>query len=282
MANTIKTTILLAALTGLIIFIGYYFGGQQGMIFAFIIAVVMNFSSYWFSDKIVLSIYRAKPVTREEAPQLYRIVERLTQKAGLPMPRIYLLPHEAPNAFATGRNPKNAAVAVTQGLLRLLSEEELEGVLAHELAHVKNRDILISSIAATLAGAIMLLAYIARWGALLGGYGGSDDREGGIFGLLFMAILAPIAAMLIQLAISRSREYQADATGAKFAGNPYGLANALQKLDYAAKRIPMNASNNTQHMLIVKPLSGHSLASLFSTHPPIKERIRRLTGHDLY
>ncbi len=282
MTNTIKTTFLLATLTGLIIFIGYYFGGQRGMIFAFTIAVIMNFTSYWFSDKIVLSIYRAKAVTREEAPQLYRTVERLTQKASLPMPRIYLLPHEAPNAFATGRNPKNAAVAVTRGIVRLLNEEELEGVLAHELAHVKNRDILIGSIAATLAGAIMLLAHIARWGALLGGYGGSDDREGGIFGLLFMAILAPIAAMLIQLAISRGREYQADATGAKFAGNPYGLANALKKLDYAAKRIPMNASGNTQHMFIVKPFSGRSLASLFSTHPPIKERIRRLVGHDLY
>ena len=282
MANTIKTTVLLAALTGLIIFIGYYFGGQQGMILAFTIAVILNFTSYWFSDKIVLSIYRAKPVSRDEVPKLYRVVERLSQKAGLPIPRVYILPQEAPNAFATGRNPKNAAVAVTQGLLRLLNEEELEGVLAHELAHVKNRDILIGSIAATLAGAIMLLAHIARWGALLGGYGGGDDRDGGIFGLLFMAILAPIAALLIQLAISRSREYQADATGAEFAGNPYGLANALQKLDYAAKRIPLKAGGNTQHMFIVKPLSGRSMTSLFSTHPPIKERIRRLTGHNLY
>lgn len=282
MRNTIKTTILLAALTGLIIFIGRYFGGQQGMILAFAIAVLMNFGSYWFSDRIVLSIYRARPVTRDEAPLLHRVVERLTQKADIPMPRIYLLPQEAPNAFATGRNPKNAAVAVTRGLLRILNEEELEGVIAHELAHIKNHDILIGSIAATLAGAIMLLAHIARWGALLGGVGGGDDREGGIFGLLFMAILAPIAAMLIQLAISRSREFQADATGAKFAGNPYGLANALQKLDYAAKRIPLKSSPSTQHMFIVKPLSGRSLASLFSTHPSIKERIRRLTGHDLY
>ncbi len=277
MYNTLKTTVLLAALTALIILIGRFFGGQQGMIIAFVLAIVMNFSSYWFSDKIVLSMYRAQPLEPHQAPRLFSTVERLTQQAGLPMPRLYILPHDSPNAFATGRNPSHAAVAVTQGLLRILDERELEGVLAHELSHIKDRDILIGSIAATLAGAIMLLATMARWGAIFGGFGGDDD-EGGILGLLLVAILAPIAALLIQLAISRSREYMADAEAAKIAGNPYGLADALRKLSHASRRVPLRASPPTSHLFIVRPLSGRGMANLFSTHPPIEERIKRLTG----
>jgi heat shock protein HtpX len=280
MTNTLKTTVLLAGLTAFFLIIGQYLGGQNGLIIAFVFAAIMNLGSYWFSDKIVLAMYRARQVDASEAPELHQLLAELTQNARLPMPRVYILPQETPNAFATGRNPEHAAVAVTEGILRLLSRDELKGVLAHELGHVKNRDILIGSIAATLAGAIMMLASMARWSAFLGGMGRSDDNEGGgaggLVGLIVMSILAPIAAMLIQMAISRSREYQADATGSGIAGNSWGLAGALQKLDYASKRIPMNASPQTAHMFIVNPLSGRSLMNLFSTHPPIEERIKRL------
>jgi len=246
---------------------------------AFGLAVVMNFVSYFFSDKIALKMYRAQPVTREQLPRAYAVVERLTAKMGIPMPKMYVIPTDSPNAFATGRDPKHASVAVTQGILDLLSDEELEGVLAHELGHVRNRDILISSVAATLAGAITLLARMGYWASLFGG-GDRDNRDrGGGFVALLMLILAPIAATLIQLAVSRSREYQADATGAELTGNPYALANALKKLDAYSKRIPMQASPSTAHLFIVAPLlGGVNFANLFSTHPPIAKRIERLTG----
>jgi heat shock protein HtpX len=254
--------------------IGLYFGGRNGMILAFFIAAGMNFFSYFYSDKMALSMYRAQPVTREQLPRVYQIVERILPRMALPMPRIYVIPTESPNAFATGRNPKHAAVAVTQGILNLLNDEELEGVLAHELGHVRNRDILTSSIAATLAGAITLLAH---FGGMFGG--GRDDRRGFGGGSFLMMILAPIAATLIQLAVSRSREYEADATGAHVTGNPYALASALQKLDAYSRRLPMPASPSTAHLFIVAPLlSGASLANLFSTHPPMASRIERLTG----
>ncbi len=259
---------------------GSVFGGQRGLVIAFGLAVVMNFISYFFSDKIALAMYRAQPVTREQLPRAYQVVERLTQKMGIPMPKIYVIPTESPNAFATGRNPKHASVAVTEGILNLLNDEELEGVLAHELGHVRNRDILISSVAATLAGAITMLARMGYWASLFGGMGDRDDRDrgGGFIGLL-MLILAPIAATLIQLAVSRSREYQADATGAQLTGNPYALANALRKLDADSKRVPLQASPSTAHLFIVAPmLGGISFANLFSTHPPIAKRIERLTG----
>jgi heat shock protein HtpX len=280
MGNALKTALLLGLLTGFMILVGDWIGGQRGMITALGFAAVMNFISYFYSDKIALMSYSAQPVTREELPRVYEIVERITQRQGLPMPKIYVIPTESPNAFATGRNPSHASVAVTQGILQLLDDEELEGVLAHELGHVRNRDILISSIAATLAGAITILARMAYWGALFGGMGGRDreDRGGGGIGALFMLVLAPIAAALIQLAVSRSREYQADATGAHFTGNPYALARALQKLDAYSKRIPMVASPSTAHLFIVQPLLGMNFASLFSTHPPIRKRIERLTG----
>lgn len=278
MENRLRTTLLLAVLTALIIFIGRLFGGSQGMVIAFVFAVVMNLGSYWFSDKIVLAMYRAKPVDEHQAPELYRIVRELASQANLPMPRVYIIPQETPNAFATGRNPQHAVVAVTEGILRLLTLDEIRGVLAHELGHVKNRDILISSIAATLAGVVMILANMARWAAIFGG-GRSDNDEGGggIVGLLVTAILAPVAAMLIQMAISRSREYLADETGARLSHSPDSLASALQKLSMASQRLPMHdARPETAHMFIVNPLSGKSLASLFSTHPPIEERIQRL------
>ena len=278
MQSTMKTTLLLASLTALIMWIGGYFGGQSGMIIAFTFAVIMNFGAYWFSDKIVLKMYRARQVDPSQAPGLYQMVERLAQKSGLPTPRVYVIPQDSPNAFATGRNPDHAVVAVTQGLLRLMSDEELEGVLAHELGHVKNRDILISSIAATLAGAIMMLASMARWAAIFGGVGRDDDDGGGVFGLLFMMFLAPLAAALIQMAISRTREYLADATAAEMTGSPYGLAHALEKLGKATQRIPMKANPSTAHMFIVNPLSGRAMMKLFSTHPPLEERIRRLLG----
>lgn len=278
MSNQIKTTVLLAALTAFIIWIGQVLGGRQGMVIALVLAAGMNFFSYWYSDKIVLKMYHAREATRQQAPEVFDIVGRLTQNAGLPMPKIFIIPSEAPNAFATGRNPENAVVAVTDGLLRLMNRQEIAGVLAHELAHVKNRDILIGSIAATLAGAIMLLANMARWSMIFGG--GRDDKNGGsgIVGLLFMSILAPMAAMIIQMAISRSREYQADASGAALTGNPEGLASALEKLGAYSGRLPMNASPSTAHMLIVNPLSGRNLMHLFSTHPPLEERIARLRG----
>jgi len=280
MGNALKTALLLGLLTGFMILVGDWLGGQNGMIIALVIAAVMNFVSYFFSDKIALMSYRAQPATREQLPRVYEAVERITQRQGLPMPKIYVIPTESPNAFATGRNPSHASVAVTQGILNLLNDDELQGVLAHELGHVRNRDILISSIAATLAGAITILARMAYWGALFGGIGGRDreGRGGGGIGALFMLILAPIAAMLIQLAVSRSREYQADETGAHFTGNPYALASALQKLDAYSKRIPMMASPSTAHLFIVQPLLGMNFASLFSTHPPIRKRIERLTG----
>jgi heat shock protein HtpX len=276
MGNTFKTAFLLTALTLLLMFFGRYFGGENGMILALAFAAVMNFVSYFFSDKIALAMYRAQPVTREELPRAYEIVERLTQKIGLPMPKIYVLPTESPNAFATGRNPKHASVAVTHGILGLLNDEELEGVLAHELGHVGNRDILISSVAATIAGAITMLAHMGRFAMFFGG-GGRDRRGGGLTGL-FMLIVAPIAASLIQLAVSRSREYQADATGAHYTGNPYALASALQKLDAYSRRVPMQATPSTAHLFIIQPLLGMNVGNLFSTHPPIAKRIERLTG----
>lgn len=277
MRDQLKTTLLLGSLTGLIIFIGRYLGGSSGMVIAFLFAVLMNVGSYWFSDKIVLKLYKSRELSSEEAPELYSMVSRLSQSASLPMPKIYLIPSEAPNAFATGRNPQHAVVAVTRGILRLLNSSELEGVLAHEMAHIKDRDILISSIAATLAGVIMMVASMARWAALFGGLGGSDDDDGGgILGFLVLAFLAPLAALIIQLAISRSREYLADSTGAQIAGNPFGLASALEKLDDVSQKIPMKANPATSHLFIVNPLSGKSFMSLFSTHPPIVDRIARL------
>ncbi|MGE5206890.1 MAG: zinc metalloprotease HtpX [Chlamydiota bacterium] len=279
MGNTFKTALLLTALTIFLLLIGQYFGGQNGLILALGFAVLMNFVSYFYSDKISLAMYRAKPVTRDELPRVYAVVERLTQKIGLPMPKIYVIPTDSPNAFATGRNPSHASVAVTQGILELLNDEELEGVLAHELGHVRNRDILISSIAATLAGAITFIARMGYWAALFGGFGGRDDRDrGGGLGALLMIIVAPIAAMLIQLAVSRSREYEADSTGAHFTGNPYALASALRKLDAYSRRLPMAATPSTAHLFIVQPLLGMNFGSLFSTHPPIAKRIERLTG----
>lgn len=279
MGNTFKTAFLLTALTLLLMVAGRAFGGQRGMLLALGIAGVMNFVSYFFSDKIALAMYRAQPVTREQLPRAYNIVERLTQKIGLPMPKLYVLPTDSPNAFATGRSPQHASVAVTHGILNLLNDEELEGVLAHELGHVGNRDILISSIAATIAGAITYLSHIARWGMIFGGYGSRDDRDrGGGIGALLMLFLAPFAAMLIQLAVSRSREYQADATGAHYTGNPYALASALAKLDAYSRRVPMAASPTTAHLFIIQPLLGMNFGSLFSTHPPIAKRIERLTG----
>ena len=281
MGNTFKTALLLTALTLFLLSMGQVFGGQRGLVMAFGLAIIMNFVSYFWSDKIALAMYRAQPVTREQLPRAYAVVERLTAKMGIPMPKMYVIPTESPNAFATGRNPQHASVAVTEGILNLLNDEELEGVLAHELGHVRNRDILISSVAATLAGAITLLARMGYWASLFGGMGGDrDDRDrGGGFVALLMLILAPIAATLIQLAVSRSREYQADATGAELTGNPYALANALRKLDGYSKRIPMQASPSTAHLFIVAPLlGGMNFANLFSTHPPIAKRIERLTG----
>ena len=277
--NTLKTAFFLGLLTALILAIGGALGGRSGLVLALGLAAVMNFFSYWFSDRIVLAMSRARPVTREELPEIYAILERLTGRTGLPMPRVYVLPEEAPNAFATGRDPSHAAVAVTAGILRLLNAEELEGVLAHELSHVRNRDILISSVAATLAAAVMVIASMARWAAIFGS-GGRDDRDGpSPLALLATALFAPLAATLIQLAVSRSREYQADESGAEMTHNPYGLASALQKLEDQSRRIPMiNAGPASSHLFIVRPLTGASLMGLFSTHPPIRERIRRLTG----
>jgi heat shock protein HtpX len=281
--NTFKSTLLLVVLTLFLLFLGEHFGGRNGMVLAFLLSVAFNFGTYFFSDKIALKMYNAQPATREQLPRAYAAVERLTAKQGLPMPKIYVLPTDSPNAFATGRNPQHASVAVTQGILQLLDDEELEGVLAHELGHVKNRDILTSSIAATLAGAITMIARMGYWASLFGGYGGGDRRErggGGLSGLM-MIIVAPIAASLIQLAISRSREFEADKTGAETTGDPYALARALQKLDAYSKRIPMEASPSNAHLFIVAPLLGSGgIASLFSTHPPMKERIQRLIGRD--
>jgi heat shock protein HtpX len=276
MVNAVKTTVLLALLTGLFIAIGGWFGGRSGMVVALGLALVMNFAAYWFSDKIVLRMYGAQPLTEAQAPGVYGIVRNLATRAGMPMPKLYLISSPTPNAFATGRNPDHAAVAVTDGILRIMSAEELEGVLAHELSHVLNRDVLISTIAATLAGAVMMLADMARWAAFFGS--SRDNEEGGSnpIGLFLMAILAPVAALLIQTAVSRSREYQADASGARLTHRPLGLASALQKLQQANQMVPMNASPATAHLFIVNPLSARTLMSLFSTHPPIEDRIARL------
>jgi heat shock protein HtpX len=280
MANLMKTGVLLAALTVLLVLIGGALGGQNGMVMAFVLALVMNFGSYWFSDKIVLAMYRAQPVDEAAAPALHRIVRTLATRAGIPMPKVYIIPGEAPNAFATGRNPQHAAIAVTEGILRIMSEEELEGVLAHELSHVQNRDTLIMAIAATLAGAITYMAHMAQWAMIFGGGRRDSDEEGsgggGLVGGLLMIVLAPLAATLIQLAVSRSREFQADATGAQMAGQPWGLANALEKLEVASKVAPMNATPATAHLFIVNPLTGGGWTTLFSTHPPIAERVARL------
>ena len=276
MSNVFKTGLLLAVLTAMLVLLGGALGGQQGMLVAFMFAVVMNFASYWWCDKIVLAMYRAQPITEAEAPRLYNMVRRLASKAGVPMPRVYLIPTEQPNAFATGRNPEHAVVAVTEGILRILDDEELEGVLAHELAHVTNRDILISTIAATLAGAITYLAHMAQWAAFFGGGRHDDDDGPSPIAMMLMAIVAPLAAMLVQLAVSRSREFQADATGARLAGRTWGLSKALEKLEMAKHAVPMDANPATAHLFIVNPLSGRTLMRLFSTHPPIEERIARL------
>jgi heat shock protein HtpX len=284
MGNMFKTVFLLTAMTLLLMMIGRAFGGQNGMILALVVAAVMNFASYFFSDKIALATYRAQPVTREQLPRAYATVERLAGKMNIPVPKIYVIPTDSPNAFATGRNPQHASVAVTHGILGLLNDEELEGVLAHELGHVNNRDILISSVAATIAGAITMIASMGRWAMIFGGFGGGRDREdrgGGGLAALFMLIVAPIAATLIQLAVSRSREYQADETGAHFTGNPYALASALQKIDAYSRRLPLQASPSTAHLFIIQPFLGVNagmFANLFSTHPPIAKRIERLTG----
>jgi heat shock protein HtpX len=279
MPNGLKTALLLGLLSGLLMVIGEVFGGANGLLFAFVIAAVMNMGSYWFSDKIVLRMYRATEVG--PGHRLHGLVERLSRQASLPMPKVYIIPDASPNAFATGRNPEHAAVAATEGILQILSDTELEGVIAHELAHVKHRDILISSVAATIAAAIMMAARTAQFAAMFGGYGGrGDDRDRGNnpIALLAMIILAPLAAMLIQMAISRSREFSADAGGAQIAGNPYGLADALRKIDAASKRVPLDANPATAHMFIVKPFSGGGLMSMFSSHPPTEDRIRALLG----
>jgi heat shock protein HtpX len=279
MANGLKTALLLGLLSALLLAIGEWLGGANGLVMAFVLAAVMNLGSYWFSDKIVLRMYRAQQVGPEHP--LYHVVERLTVRASLPMPKVYIIPDASPNAFATGRNPSHAAVAATEGILKVLSEHELEGVIAHELAHVKHRDILISSVAATIAAAIMLSARMAQFAAIFGGYGGrGDDRDRGNnpIALLAMIILAPLAAALIQMAISRSREFAADKGGAAIAGTPYGLADALRKIDAVAKRVPLDANPATAHMFIVQPFTGGGLASLFSSHPPTEARIRALLG----
>ena len=282
MGNNLKTAFLLTAMTVFLVLVGQALGGRNGAVMAFFIAGAMNFFSYFFSDKLAIMSSGAQPVTREELPRVYQIVERLCAKTGLPMPKIFVIPTGSPNAFATGRNPSHASVAVTAGILDLLNDDELEGVLAHELGHVRNRDILISSIAATFAGAVTILARMAGWAAMFGGGGGRDrDRDGGggVISAIAMMILAPIAAMLIQMAVSRSREYQADATGARFTGNPGALASALRKMETYAVRVPMQASPATAHMYIIQPLlGGISFGNLFSTHPPTAERIARLTG----
>jgi heat shock protein HtpX len=282
MWNNLKTTILLAGLTGLLLAIGQLWGGQRGMMFALIFAGVMNLGSYFFSDKIALAMSGAQPIAREQNPRIYQIVERLAPKANIPVPKIYFIPTDSPNAFATGRSPSHASVAVTRGILEICDDEEIEGVLAHELGHVKNRDILISAVVATIAGAITMIARMVYYAELFGfGGGRSDDRRGGALSALAMMIVAPLAAMLIQLAISRSREYEADHTGAEITGNPQGLARALDKIDKFAKRIPMQASPSMAHMFIYQPLTtGEMFSSLFSTHPPIRKRIERLIGRD--
>lgn len=277
--NTLKAWLLMGALTILLVLMGSAFGGRSGAMTFFLIAMAMNFFGYFYSDKIAIKMTRSYPVSESEAPDLYAIVGRLSQRAGIPMPRLFVTPSDQPNAFATGRNPEHAAVAVTEGIMRILNRSEVEGVLAHELAHIKNRDVLVGTIAAALAGAITMMANVFQWAAIFGmGRGDDDEGGGGLIGGLAMAFIAPIAAMIIQLAISRSREYLADATGAQIAGSPEGLSNALLKLESAAHRIPMQVNPATSHLFIVNPLSGASLMKLFSTHPPIEERVARLRG----
>ncbi len=275
--NRIKTTFLLTCLTLLLIAMGSAIGGRSGMIIAFVIAAGMNFFSYWYSDKIVLKMYKAREVSETDHPAFYGMIRRLAQQAEIPMPKVYIIPSEGPNAFATGRNPQNAAVAATEGIMRILNMDELEGVMAHELAHVKNRDTLISTIAATIAGAIAMLGNMLQWAAIFGGGSSDDDEGGGLFSSLAMAFIAPIAAMLIQMAVSRSREFLADEAGAKICGKPMALANALRKLHQGAQAVPMReATPATSHMFIVNPLTGSSMLKLFSTHPPMEERVARL------
>lgn len=274
--NTLKTFFLLTLLTLILIWAGNAIGGRTGLTIALVLALGMNFFAYWFSDKMVLAMYRAKPITEAEAPELYYIVRNLATKAGLPMPKVYIIRQEQPNAFATGRNPQHAAVAVTTGIMHILSRDELAGVIAHELAHIKHRDILISTIAATIAGAISYLAHMAQWALIFGGIGGDDDDGGNPLVTIVMIIIIPIAAMIVQMAVSRSREYAADEGGARIAGNPRYLSDALRKLHYASRQIPMKANEATAHMFIVNPFSGKSLMKLFSTHPPIEERVARL------
>ncbi len=274
--NTFRTFILLTVLTLFFLWVGAALGGRTGMTFALVFAFLMNFFAYWFSDKVVLKMYRAKEVTEAEAPELFSIVRQLAQKAQMPMPRVYIINADQPNAFATGRNPSHAAVAVTTGIMRILSPEELSGVIGHELAHIKHRDILIGTIAATIAGAISYLAHMAQWALIFGGFRGDDDEGGNPFAALIVMIIAPIAAMIVQMAISRSREYAADEGGARIAGNPRYLASALRKLQWASERVPLQANPATSHLFIVNPLSGKSMMKLFSTHPPLEERIARL------
>ena len=276
MSNIFKTGLLLAVLTAMLVLIGGAIGGQQGMLVAFVLALAMNFFSYWFSDKMVLAMYGARPIEESEAPALYAVVRRLATRAQIPMPRVYMIASDTPNAFATGRNPEHAAVAVTEGVLRILDQDELEGVLAHELSHVKNRDVLISTIAATLAGAITYLAHMAQWAAIFGGRRDDDEEGSNPIALIAMAIIAPLAAMLVQMAVSRAREFQADATGARLAGRSWGLSKALEKLQMAQQVAPMDANPATAHLFIVNPLSGQAFMNLFSTHPPLEERIARL------
>ena len=274
--NTMKTFFLMALLTVLLIVVGNLVGGNNGMFFAFIFALIINFGTYWFSDKIVLRMYNAHQIERKDHPRLFQILEELTTQAGLPMPKVYIIPKEQPNAFATGRNPNHSAVALTEGLLRLLSTDELRGVISHELAHIKHRDILVGTVAATIAGAISMLANMAHWALIFSGGRGSDRNGGHPIAMLATIIIAPIVAMMIQMAISRSREFLADAGGSKMTGNPLSLANALRKLHMKSQQIPMNANPATAHMFTVNPLSGRGFAKLFSTHPPIEERIEKL------
>lgn len=274
--NGLKTGVLMLTLTLMLVAVGAVIGGRSGMTMALVLAFGMNFIGYWFSDKIILKMYGARPVTEADAPELFSMVARLSSAAGLPMPKVYIMDQPQPNAFATGRNPAHGVVAVTTGIMKILSREELEGVIAHELAHIKHRDILVGTIAATFAGAISYLAQMAQWSMLFGGR--SDDREGSPIAAIVMMIVGPIAAMLVQMAISRSREYKADEGGARIAGNPIYLANALRKLHMASQRIPMDANPATSHMFIVSPLSGGAMLKLFSTHPPMEQRIARLEG----
>src|SRR5262245_8480716 len=276
MGNLFKTALLLGVLTSVLVLLGGALGGQHGMLLGLVIAAVMNFGAYWFSDKMALAMSGAQPIDESQAPELHRMIRNLATRAQIPMPRVYMIPEDTPNAFATGRNPEHAAVAVTEGITRILDQDELEGVLAHELSHVKNRDVLISTIAATLAGAITYLAHMAQWAAIFGGRRDDDEEGASPIVMIAMAIIAPIAAMLVQLAVSRAREFQADATGAHLAGRTWGLSKALEKLQMAQQVAPMNANPATAHLFIVNPLSGRALMNLFSTHPPLEERIARL------